>query len=79
MKDTIITAKTKKRELTFLLISLIAAIVLNITGIIIYNTSWTEIFSQLHVVIILAVIIYLILWIIRGIVMGVSRIAGRRK
>ncbi len=71
MKDTIITAKQKRRELLFLLISFIIAFVLNIYSIIYYNSQWKELFTTLHITILFSIVIYFLLVIIRLIIIGV--------
>ena len=68
MKDTIIKAKTKKRELLVFAICLGIAFILNIVSIIIYNTHWTEIFTMLHVVLLIAVVFYGLVGIIRSLI-----------
>ena len=65
MKETIISARRKKTELQWLLVSFVAAFILNIISIIAYNTSWKELYSKIHIVFILAVIIYILLLILR--------------
>jgi len=60
MKDTIITTATKKRELLWLAGLFIAVNMLNLLAIIIYKTSFTELYSQMHIVLILTIMLYLI-------------------
>jgi hypothetical protein len=68
MKDILIKGTTVKRELVFWIISLAAAVLVNIYSIIKYNTQWIELLSQIHIVIALSILIYLILLAVRSIV-----------
>ena len=65
MKDIQISGTRIKREIIWLLGSLLVSIIFNIYSIIKYNTAWKEMITQLHVVIILAVIIYFLLVLVR--------------
>lgn len=77
MRDTVITAKAKKRELKFFGISFIIAFLLNILAIIIYHTEWKELYTQLWTIVELSVVIYAILVVIRLIVIGIARLFGK--
>ncbi len=77
MRDTVITAKAKKRELKFFGISFVIAFLLNILAIIIYHTQWKELITQLWTVIELSVVIYAIIVVIRLLVIGVARLFGK--
>ncbi len=68
MKDTIITARAKRRELWVALGCFVAAFLVNLGAIIRYGTPWYELFSQLGYVVCLAVGFYVLTWIVRGIV-----------
>ena len=61
IKDIIIKKETVKRELTLLGISFILACAMNIYAILSYKGSWTELFTQLHVVLLLSLFIYIII------------------
>lgn len=65
MKDTTIKAEWKKRELTFLIISFIAAFLFNVYSIIRYHHPFKEILTQLHVVLALTFVFYVILAVLR--------------
>jgi len=65
MKPTTISPETKKTELIVLTLCFIAAILFNIFSIIIYKTSWKELFTQIHVVIIVTFGFYIILLFFR--------------
>ena len=66
MKPTTISPETKKNELKLISLCFMSAFILNIVGIIIYKTSWTELFTQIHIVLILTVVFYAIVLIFRG-------------
>ena len=68
MKDTIITAKAKKREFIIFGVSLLAAILVNIYAIISYGTEWSELYSMAGMVVAIAVFFYVVQWIIRLII-----------
>ena len=51
MKDTIITAPRKRKEILILLVSFIFAFFLNVYAIIAYKHPFIELFTQIHVVI----------------------------
>jgi len=65
MKDTIITAQRKRKEIKIYLICISIAFSLNIFAIIFYKTNWSELFTQWHVVLLLSVIIYIFSVLIR--------------
>ena len=65
MKDTTFSARSKKRELIILLLSFIAANILNLAGILKFNTPASELLSQLHVVVIVTIFLYLAVLVLR--------------
>ncbi len=77
MRDTVITAKAKKRELKYFGISFVIAYLLNILSIIIYHTAWKELYTQLWTVVELSVVIYFLIVVIRLIVIGVAKLFGK--
>ena len=78
MKDTIITAKQKKRELIVFLICFAVAFVLNIVGISIYNTSWSELVTGFFTVLLVSLFLYAITAAVRMLIYIFSRIVVRR-
>lgn len=76
MKDFTISGKRIKTELIYFLYSLVLAFILNIFSIIKYNTKWSEIYSQLHVVLLLALVIYVLVLVIRIVIVGIKKIFG---
>ena len=79
MKDSVISAKAKKRELIIFIAAFVVAFILNIISISSYNTEWSEILSSLHYVLLLAIVLYVIQGIIRLIIWGIVRlVSGKR-
>jgi len=58
MKDILFTVKQQKRELKFIIVSLILAIGVNIGSIIYYGTEWKELYTQWFVVFLVAALFY---------------------
>ncbi len=57
-QDTIITSVQKRKEAIILLLCFILANLLNLTGILIYKTSLTELYSQWAIVLAISLIFY---------------------
>ena len=79
MKDTTITAAKKRQELIIILICFIAAYVLNLIGIIKHGTPARELITQLHVVLLIALVFYASIAILRVLYYLVSSIWIRKK
>jgi len=60
MKEIIITVKQQKREIFFLLLSLFISLILNVLGIIIYKTPFTEFFTELPNVLVITLFFYIV-------------------
>jgi hypothetical protein len=58
MKDLHISAKRQKFELKWFAASFCIAVLVNVFSIIIYKTSWSEVFTQLLWVLVMACILY---------------------
>lgn len=65
MKDTVITADVKRRELWILLGCFVVANVVNWVAIIKFATPWYEVFSQIGYVVVTTCILYILLWALR--------------
>lgn len=76
-KDSVITAKQKKRELIVFLICLAGAFIFNIVGIIMFKTPAKEIFTQLHYVLLVGIVIYVITGILRLIWFGLRMVLAK--
>lgn len=79
MRDLIITAKQKIKELRILLCSFIVAFLLNIIAIIIYKTPWVEIFTQFGYILSVTIVLYLSFFLIRLIFFLLKSLFGRTK
>lgn len=65
MKDTIITAQAKKRELWILLACFVVANITNWVAIIRFSAPWYEVFTQVGYVLITSVVIYALVALVR--------------
>jgi hypothetical protein len=65
MKDTIITARAKKRELWILLACFVVANVTNWVAIIRFSAPWYEVFTQIGYVVVTSLVIYALIAILR--------------
>lgn len=79
MKDTVITAQAKKRELTIFIGCLVLAFLLNAYSIIAYGTSWSEMYSMIGMVLAIAIVLYVLQGIIRLVIRGFSRLFRRSR
>ncbi len=74
MKDIIITAQRQKSEIITFIICFAIAFVTNIASIIIYDTEWSEVWTQIIWVTVLACVMYgisifirILFWLVKGI------------
>ncbi|MBR4994583.1 MAG: hypothetical protein IKY82_00830 [Alistipes sp.] len=65
MKDTIITAGAKRRELWILLACFVVANMVNWYAIIRFAAPWYEIFTQIGYVVVTTLVFYLLILILR--------------
>lgn len=65
MKDTIITARAKKRELWILLACFVVANVTNWVAIIRFSAPWYEVFTQIGYVVVTSLVIYALIAVLR--------------
>ncbi len=65
MKDSVITAEVKRRELWILLGCFVVANVVNWVAIIKFATPWYEIFSQIGYVVVTTLILYALVAVLR--------------
>lgn len=77
MKDIVISSKRVKKEVAILLTCFIIAFVINIASIVIYKTSWLEIFTQIGYVVVITLVLYLIVAFIRFIIYLINRLIRR--
>ena len=76
--DTTITGAKKKRELIIFLLCFLGAYVLNVIGIIKHHTPARELVTQLHVVLLVALVLYGAVIILRVLYYLVSRLWTRK-
>jgi hypothetical protein len=65
MKDTIITAQVKRRELWILLVCFLVANIFNVVAIIRFSTPWYEVFTQIGYVVVTSLVIYALIAVLR--------------
>ena len=61
MNDITIKQKNIKRELRIFLGIFLFAFLLNIYSILHYKTSWSELYTHLHIVVLIAIFLYCVL------------------
>jgi hypothetical protein len=74
MKDITIKGSTITRELIILGVNLLIAIVMNLYAIVVYNGAWSELFTQMHLVLALTVVLYLIVTLFRLIHVAIKKL-----
>ena len=77
-RDTTITGAMKKRELIIFLLCFLGANVLNVIGIIKHQTPARELVTQLHVVLLVALVLYGAVIILRVLYYLVARFWNRQ-
>ena len=65
MKDTVITAQAKKRELWILLACFVVANITNWAAIIRFSAPWYEVFTQIGYVVVTSLVIYALIAVLR--------------
>ena len=78
MKDSIITAHVKRRELVIWLICFAIANVTNWISIVRFSAPWYEVFTQIGYVVILSLVIYFLLALVRVAWWMLSRIFDKK-
>jgi hypothetical protein len=66
LKDIILRGAVVRRELAIWVIFFVGAFGLNLYAISVYDSKWSELFSQLHIVVLLSVAFYIITALFRG-------------
>ncbi len=74
MKEIVFTPKRQKKELRIFGVCFAIGFLMNLASIIIYKTSWNELFTQIGYVIAIAIVLYLLFAIIRGIIKWIRKI-----
>ena len=65
MKDTVITARAKKRELWILLACFVVANITNWVAIVRFSAPWYEVFTQIGYVVVTSLVIYALIAFLR--------------
>ncbi|MDR1103595.1 MAG: hypothetical protein LBL42_07530 [Tannerella sp.] len=78
MKDILITVKRQKQEIRWLCGAVAVALLLNLSAILAYHTSWNELWTQLPWVICIGAGLYALSVVLRGIVWGVWRLFRKK-
>ena len=79
MKDIVLRQARIKRELLVLSICFVAAVLINVYAIATRGTEWSELLSQLHITLAVAVFLYLDLGVIRLVFFGIRRLVKSRR
>jgi len=74
MKDSVITARQKRRELTIAGICLGIAVAVNLGSIIYFHTPWYELFTQVGYTLLIALALYAVIGLVRLVVSLVKRL-----
>ena len=74
MRDIVIGQARIKREVLVLSMCFLAAEILNVYAIATKGTEWSELFTQLHIALAVAIVLYLVLGLIRLLVFGFLRL-----
>ena len=74
MKDILIPVKLQKSELIWFAVSFCAAFLINIVSIIMYATSWSEVYTQILWVILIACVLYAVSVALRFLIYMVKRL-----
>ena len=74
MKDILITRSRIKKEGIILLVCFIAAVGLNIYAIIDYQSDWSELISQIPIVIAITFLVYLLVLLFRLVFLGITKL-----
>ncbi len=77
MKDTVISAATKRRELLIWLACFVVANIINWVAIVKYQAPWYEIFTQIGYVVVTSLLIYGLLLLLRIAWRIMRRLSGK--
>lgn len=79
MKDTVITARRKKRELYVLLICFVLANLLNVYAILVYGGSFIELVTSFFYILSFTIALYITAGIFRLLYWGIKCLLTRKK
>ena len=77
MKDILIPVKLQKAELIWFAVSFCVAFLINIVSIIMYNTSWSEVYTQILWVLLITCVLYAISVALRVAIYMVKRLLDK--
>jgi len=78
MKDIIIKAKSIKHEIWIFVGVFIFSFGINIYSILHYKTSWSELYTQLHVIILISILFYFIIAFVRLLIRVLSKLFQKK-
>ena len=78
MKDITVKGGNIKRELWIFAIVFIFCFGLNIYSIIHYKTSWSELYTHLHVVVLMSLVFYCVVSAIRVLIGWISKLFSKK-
>ena len=78
MKDITIKGVSIKRELWIFLGVFIFTFGLNIYAIVHYKTNWSELYTYLHIVVLMSIFFYCVIAGIRFVVAMISKLFGKK-
>ena len=78
MKDITIKSSTIKKESLFLSLLFGLAMVINIVSILIYDGFWTELITQIPVVLVLTIVLYFLALLVRLLIHTIKKATGRK-
>ncbi len=79
MKDITIKGSIIRRELIIWGICFLIALLINVYAILVYNTSWSELFNTLHIVFLISLLFFGTTIIVRLLIWGIKRLVGTKK
>ena len=79
MKNLKIPGKRVRIELRWLLASFVLAFLLNAWSVLRLKSTWTELFTSLHIVLLMALILYVLLLFFRGLGSLILRFTPKNK
>jgi hypothetical protein len=70
MNDVVIKTSVMKRELAFLGSMFVVAFLMNVYAIVVHEGLWSELVSQLHIVVLLTLFLYFFISLVRLLIWG---------
>jgi hypothetical protein len=78
MRDIVISGRQIIRELLIFAGCILAALVVNVYSILIFNTQWKELITTLHITLALALVFFVIVAVLRGVVFCCKRVLRKK-